>query len=142
MSRAAKIYTVHKMWIEIFYRDWFWGLFIKNEVWQNHFIWFDMEWHRCISRYVYCTLNHQIPICQTAESILANQFSYPYLDVHLDNGFPYESCSKEGPERYQEMTACDSSKIKQGVWNLPKGHKQDAYWRVKLHSSISSLFTR
>lgn len=41
-----------------------------------------------------------------------------YLYVHLDNGLPDECGSKEGPKRNEEMTACDTSKVKQWIGNL------------------------
>ncbi len=43
---------------------------------------------------------------------------FTYLNVHLNNGLSDESRSKEGPEWNQEMTTGDSSKVKQGIWDL------------------------
>lgn len=40
--------------------------------------------------------------------------------MHLDDGLPYQGCSKEGPERNQKMTTSYSSQVKEGIWNLNK----------------------
>ena len=40
--------------------------------------------------------------------------------MHLDDCFPNEGGSKECPEGYEKMAACDASKIKERVGNLGK----------------------
>lgn len=42
--------------------------------------------------------------------------------MHLDDGFPNESCSEEGPERNQEVTARYPSQVKQRVGDLKHTH--------------------
>ena len=46
-----------------------------------------------------------------------------YLYVHLDNGLSDECSSEEGPERNEEMAACDPSKVKQRIGNLSTGRQ-------------------
>lgn len=41
--------------------------------------------------------------------------------MHLDDGFPNQSCSKEGPERNQEMAAGYSSQVEERIRNLKTG---------------------
>ena len=36
----------------------------------------------------------------------------------LDDGFANDSSNKESPERNTKVATCDSSQIKQGIWNL------------------------
>lgn len=43
--------------------------------------------------------------------------------MHLDDGFPNESRSKEGPEWNQEVTASYPSQVKQRVGDLKHTHQ-------------------
>ena len=52
---------------------------------------------------------------------LADDFIPPlatHLNVHLDDGLAYEGGSKERPERNEEVSAGDASKVKQVVGDL------------------------
>lgn len=48
----------------------------------------------------------------------ANLSGVTNLYVHLDDGFPDQSGTEEGPEGNQEMTACDPSQVEQRVGDL------------------------
>lgn len=47
------------------------------------------------------------------------------LYMHLDNGFPDQSCSKESPEGNQEMPTGYSSQVKERIGNLKNAQENE-----------------
>lgn len=48
-----------------------------------------------------------------------------HLNVHFDDCFPNECCTKKSPEGDQKMSTCYTCKVKQGIWNLGKNNRDD-----------------
>lgn len=48
-----------------------------------------------------------------------------HLDVHLDDGLPNQSGTKEGPEGHQEVAAGYPRQVEQRVGNLQAQHKRE-----------------
>jgi len=62
-------------------------------------------------------LSALIMLCNENGTAIKN-FSSSNLDVHLDDGFSDQRCTEECTKGNKKVATCDSSEIKQRVWNL------------------------